>query len=118
MVRNPWWGADGRLHVPVEAVLEPNVAASPNGEVNYQAYRQGGLDERNQQSRREQPVNGFLAGILGAALATLILIVVCTWPPSCPTCGERRAAAPVYYTSASGECDLGFRFIRATRECI
>lgn len=119
MARNPWWGADGRLHIPVDAVIEPNVAASPDREANYQAYRQGGLDERiNQQSRKEPPVNTFLAGMLGVVLAVLAVVAYCNWPPSCTTCGERRAAAPVYYTSASGDCDLGFRYIRATRECI
>ncbi len=61
MARNPWWGTDGRIHIPVDAVVEPNVGSSPSGGEEYQPYRRSRRYAQTQQSE-----GGFfrLLGIL------------------------------------------------------
>ena len=83
MVRAPYWGTDGRLHMPVETVIEPSVSAEEAGrdtENDYQAYRRGRLDERNRQQGRaaQMPTDshgGGGGGVFGDIVNTFLGVV-------------------------------------------
>lgn len=73
MAKNPWWGPDGRLHFPVDAVVEPNVTSSSSygGEEYQQPYRRSSR-RLYAEERRAERGGGFLR-LLGYLLVALLV---------------------------------------------
>ena len=78
MPRPPWWGTDDRLHIPVDAIVEPNLASAGSAEReedNYQTYRRGRLDERQQHEKRRSTSMRIISTIA----MSIIAIVAAVW---------------------------------------
>ncbi|MBI2610849.1 hypothetical protein HYW60_02860 [Candidatus Kaiserbacteria bacterium] len=75
--KKPWWGPDNRLHIPVDAVVEPNFASVTSAVRNSEA-------QRRNNSRKEESMNVGSAIVLTVLAVLVIWLTILHWPLPSP----------------------------------